>query len=275
MLPTRVTKPRTTRLLPALLALVLFLLPAGTATAADVYEATWSGGHLTATATADFTAATIESVSASFDGCGTETGETGCTWEAVATLHSGSEHCDPTTPEEQVVWDSGLQTGNGSVSGGPESFALEGCRGQSLSMRLEHHKTYESGPIAESGGASIWGLFTFGYHPVEEAERRIIEASPPATVPPPPAPSLLTVAGDCRSLTADGVSYVFSFRRIGCHKATNLAKMRHVSGRAPSGYHCRNVQANGGVICWRDGHREKRLEWRLPGTKPASLPLPR
>jgi hypothetical protein len=74
----------------------------------------------------------------------------------------------------KVVWDSGPQTGNGSVS----------------------------------GGASIWGLFTFGYHPVEEAERRIIEASPPATIPPPPAPSLLIVAADCRSLTIGSTSYV-------------------------------------------------------------------
>jgi hypothetical protein len=266
------TKPWTIRPLLALLPLALLILPAGSASAADVYEAAWDGGHLTATANAGFTAATIESVSVSFDGCGTTAGETGCTWEAIVTLHSGSERCNPATPADQVVWDSGLQTGNGSIADGPKTFALEGCRGQSLSMRLEHDKTYESGgPVVGSGGASVWGLFTFGYHPIAEAEQRIIEASPPAVLPPPPAPSLLTVAADCRSLTIDDASYVFSFRRIGCHKAANLAKMRHLSGRAPSGYHCRNVAANGGVVCWRIEHRDKRLEWRLPGTKPAAL----
>jgi hypothetical protein len=271
------TKPWTIRSLATLLLpLALLMVPASNAAAADVYEAAWNGGHLTATANPDFTEATIESVSVSFDGCGTSTGETGCTWEATVTLHSGDKRCDPSTPEEEVVWDSGLQAGNGSLGDGPKTFALEGCRGQSLSMRLEHDKTYESGgPVVGSGGASIWPLFTFGYHPVQEEEQRIIDASPPATLPPPPAPSLLTVAEDCRSLTIGGTSYAFSFRRIGCHKATNLAKMRHVSGGAPNGYRCRNVAANGGVICWRIGHREKHLEWRLPGTKPAALSAPK
>ena len=270
------TKRWTTRALLALLPPALLLLSAGDAAATDVYEAGWNGGHLTATANAGFTEARIESVSVSFDGCETSPGEAGCTWEAIVTLHSGDNRCNSATPAEQVVWDSGLQTGNGSVSDGPVTFALEGCRGQSLSMRLEHDKTYEGGgPIAGSGGASIWGLFTFGYHPIEEAERRIIEASPPAAIPPPPTPSLLTVAEDCRSLTIGSTTYVFSFQRIGCRKATNLAKMRHLSGRAPSGYRCRNVATNGGVVCWRIGHRDKRLEWRLPGTKPAALPAPK
>ncbi|HET7507020.1 MAG TPA: hypothetical protein VFJ53_01555 [Solirubrobacterales bacterium] len=270
------TKPPKIRRLPALLALALLMLPAGKAAADDVYQAGWNGGQLTATANADFTEATIESVSASFANCGTDPKETSCTWEAIATLHSGDDRCNPSTPEDQVVWDSGQQTGNGSISDGPVSFALEGCRGQSLSMRLESMKTYEpGGPIAKSGGASIFGLFTFGYHPFEEAERRVIEANPPATIPPPPAPRLVTIADDCRSLTIDDVSYVFSFRRLGCHKASNLMKMRHLSGSAPGGYHCRNVQANGGVICWRIGHPEKHLEWRLPETKPARFPAPR
>jgi|GEM_PF-2598216 len=271
------TRPWTIRPLLALLPLALLMLLASRASAADVYEAAWNGGHLTATANAELTEATIESVSVSFDECGTETGETGCTWEAVATLYSGSQHCDPATPEEQVVWDSGVQTGNGSVSDGPQSFALEGCRGQALSMHVAFHKTYDesAGPFVIVGGGSTWPLFTFGYHPVQEEEQRIIDASPPATIPPPPSPHLVTIAGDCRSLTIDSVSYVFSFRRLGCHKASDLMKMRHLSGSAPSGYHCRNVQANGGVICWRAGHPEKRVEWRLPGTKPARLPAPR
>ena len=272
------TKPWTFRTLLALLPLVLLMLPAGNAAAADTYEASWEGGHLNATANTDFTEATIESVSASFDECGTQPTEASCSWEASAILHSHDDRCNPATPEDQVVWDSGPQSGNGTVSDGPLSFALEGCRGQTLVFKLAQHKSFEESsppPWVVLESASIWPLFTFGYHPVQEEEQRIINASPPATIPPPPAPSLLTVAADCRSLTIDGVSYVFSFRRIGCHKATDLAKMRHVSDRAPSGYHCRSVAANGGIICWRDGHREKRLEWRLPGTKPANLPLPR
>src|SRR5690349_19217939 len=98
------TRPRKIRHLPALLALALLALPAGKAAADDIYEAGWNGGHLTATANADFTEATIESVTASLDNCGTDPKETSCTWEAIATLHSGDDRCNPATPEDQVVW---------------------------------------------------------------------------------------------------------------------------------------------------------------------------
>jgi hypothetical protein len=274
MLPDPMMKAPSIRTLLAGLPIALLLLVPASAAAADAYEASWNGGHLIATANTEFTEATIEDVSVSFDECGTATGETSCTWEAVATLHSGESRCDPSTPEDQIAWDSGLQSGNGTVSAGPKSFPLEGCRGQSLSMHLEFHKSYDetAGPFRITGGGESWSLFTFGYHPIEEIEQRIIDASTPATIPPPPTPSILTVAADCRSLTIGKVSYAFSFRRIGCRKATNLAKMRHISGKAPGGYHCRNVQANGGVLCWRAGHPEKYLEWRLPGTKPAHKP---
>ena len=261
----------------ALLPLALLLFAPAMAEA-DTYGSSWNGGEITLSDNADFTQATIDHISATFDECGTATGETSCTWEIVLTLHSNPEtRCNPATPEDQVVWQSGPQPGNGSFEDGGKSFPLEGCRGQNLLIWIGFEKTYDetAGPFRVTRAGSQWALFPFGYHPVQEEEQRIIDASPPATIPPPPAPSLLTVAADCRSLTIDGVSYVFSFRRIGCHKATDLAKMRHVSDRAPSGYHCRNVVANGGVVCWRDGHREKRIEWRLPGTKPANLPLPR
>lgn len=270
------TKPGKIRPLLALLPLTLLLLFAGNAAAADVYEAGWNGGHLTATANADLTEATIESVSVSSQQCGTDPNEATCTWKASATLHSDpASRCNPATPEDQIVWESGPQTENGTVDDGPVSFPLEGCRGQALEFEVVVEKTYGSGPIPWTREGGPWTLFTFGYHPVQEEEQRIIDANPPATIPLPPAPSLLTVAPDCRSLTIDGVGYVFSFRRIGCRKASDLAKMRHITGGAPGGYHCRNVAANGGVVCWRVGHRKKRVEWRLPGTKPASLPSPR
>ena len=267
------TKLFSIRRLLALVPLALLLLPAS-ASAAETYEASWNSGHLTATANAAFTEATIEGVSVSFEECGTATGETSCTWEAIATLRSNPEtRCDAGTPETQVAWDSGPQSGNGTVTDGPKSFPLEGCRGQSLSMRVEFHKTYDetAGPLRITGGASEWPLFTFGYHPVEEIERQIIEASTAPTPPPFPAPVILTVAPDCRSLTVGNVSYVFAFRRMGCTKASNLAKMRNISGQAPSAYNCRNLKASRGVLCWREGHPEKYLEWRLPGTKPAHV----
>jgi hypothetical protein len=248
---------------------LLLVVPTG-ATAADTYESTWNGGHLTATANADFTEATIESVSVSSDECGTNPKEATCAWEASATLHSSPEsRCNPATPEDQVVWESGLQPDNGAVDGGPVSFPLEGCRGQSLVFEVVVEKTFKEGPIAWIRQGGPWTLFSFGYHPVEETEQRIINESPPANPAPPPIPDALAVAPDCRSLTIGNVRYVFAFRRMGCFKATNLAKMRHISGGAPGSYHCRDLRANGGVLCWRIGHPEKYLEWRLPGTKPA------
>lgn len=263
------TKLSPIRRLLALLPLALLLLVPANAAAADTYESTWDDGHLTATANADFTAATIESVSVSFDECGTNPNEATCIWEALATLHSSPEsRCNPATPEDQVVWESGPQSENRTVDDGAISFPLEGCRGQSLEFEVVVEKTFKEGPIVWTRQGGPWRLFTFGYHPVEEIERQIIEANTAPPPPPPPAPVVLTVAPDCRSLTIGSVSYVFSFRRMGCLKASNLAKMRHLSGKAPGFYNCRNLKADRGVLCWRKGHPEKYVEWRLPGTKP-------
>ena len=262
-------------LLALLPATLLFLAPA-TAASADTYEAAWNGGHLTATASDNFTEATIESVSVSFDGCGTQAGEATCSWNAKAILYSRADRCDPTTPEEQVVWESGWQSGNGTVVDGEVGFPLEGCRGQTLGFRLGESKTYDKSvsppPWELLERASLWPLFTFGYHPFEEAERRIVTANPPASTALPPMPHDLTVAPDCRSLTIGNASYRFVFRHIDCRRASDLATMRHISGRAPSGYHCRN--GAGGVVCWRIGHPEKYLEWRPPGIKPIARPHP-
>lgn len=257
-------------------AAALLVAPAG-ALATDTYEAAFNGGHLTATANEALTEATIESVSVSFGECGTQPEEASCTWEAIATLHSHPETgCDPSTPEAQVVWDSGPQPGNGTVNDGPTSFPLAGCRGQTIVFRIEFHKTYEEGgggpPWRITGGASEWAMFSFGYHPAEEAEQQIIKANPPAQLPPLQpnfTPTTLSVAAGCRALTIGSVHYAFAFARMGCRKASNLARMRQLSGHAPSGYLCRDLPADRGVLCWRRGQPQKYLEWRLPGTKPA------
>lgn len=272
-----VTDPWSIWRLSALLPLALLLLVPAAATAADTYVASWNGGHLTATANSDFTEATIESVSVSFENCGTGAGETSCIWEATAILHSDPEtRCDPATPEDQVVWDSGLQTGNGSITDGPSSFALEGCRGQKLVMRVEFHKTYggSGGPLFITRGATEWAMLVFGYHPVEEADKAIpTEYNPPEYEYPPLVPNFspsgLSVASDCRSLTIGDVRYIFAFKRIGCWKAGILARKQYASRAAPSGYACRH-RANA-TLCWRRGQPQKYLEWRLPGTPPAHV----
>lgn len=269
-------KPSAIRRLGALLPLALMLLlPAG-AEAADTYEPSWDGGYLTATANAEFTEATIETVSVSFDQCGTEEGELTCTWEARAVLVSHPEsRCDPSTPEQQVVWASGEQSGNGTVSDGPTSFPLEGCRGQTLVFELEEKKTYEEGVkppwVVISSGTSIWGLFTFGYHPVAEEEQRIINASPPANPEYPPLqpsfiPRTFALGPDCRTVQLDSTRYVFAFGQMGCHRAGNLAQARFRSGRAPRGYVCQN-HSKAGVRCWRRHKPAKFFEWRLPSSR--------
>jgi hypothetical protein len=269
-------KPSPIRRLGALLPLaLLLLLPAG-AEATDTYEASWNGGNLVATANAGFTEATIETVSVSFDQCGTAPDEASCTWEATATLHSSPERrCNPATPEDQVVWDSGEQSGNGAVNDGPQSFPLEGCRGQSLVFRIEFHKTYEETsdppPLRITGGGSEWTLFAFGYYPVEEEEQRIINASPPANPGNPPfapnfVPRTFALSPDCRTVQLDSTRYVFAFGQMGCRKAGNLAQARFRSGHAPRGYVCQN-RSNAGVRCWRRHKPAKVFEWHLPHSR--------
>jgi hypothetical protein len=267
-------KPSSIRRLVLLPLALLFLPPAG-AEAADTYEASWNGGYLTATANAEFTEATIEAVSVSFDQCGTEEGELTCTWEARAVLVSDPEsRCNPGTPGRQVVWTSGEQSGNGTVSDGPTSFPLEGCRGQTLIFEVEEKKTYEEGvkpPWVLVSRTSIWGLFTFGYHPVEEEEQRIITASPPANpeyphLQPNFVPRTFALGPDCRGVQLDSTRYVFAFGQMGCHKAGNLAQTRFRSGRAPRGYACQNLLREG-VRCRRRHKPAKFFEWRLPSSR--------
>lgn len=267
--------PPMRRLLVLLPLALLLLAPA--AAAADSYSTSWDGGHIVVSANAGFTEATIDEISASNDECGTATGETSCTWEIILTLHSDPQtRCNPATPEDQVVWQSGPQPGNSSFEDGGKSFPLEGCRGQYLLIWIGWEKTYDesAGPLRITKAGSQRALFPFGYHPVEEAERRIINASPPADIPPfQPnfTPQGMRVAPDCRSLTIEGARYTFAFKRIGCGKASMLAQSRYSSGLAPAGYLCR--QQPRGVRCWRRGQQQKYLEWHLPGTKPI-LPAP-
>lgn len=261
------SQPTPTRRLLALLPLALLLFAPATAMAADTYESSWNGGHLTATANADLTEATIESVSVSFDECGTNSKETSCAWEAIATLHSRPEsRCNPATPEDQVVWESGLQPGNGTVEDGPVSFPLEGCRGQALVFEVAGEKTYSEGPISWSRSGSVWTLLTFGYHPREEAETRIIENNPPASLPPfEPnfTPKTFTPDPDCRTVQLESARYAFAFGRMGCYRATNLGRMRYRTGQAPRGFNCRRLGGEG-VRCWRRNEPAKFFEWHLP-----------
>lgn len=271
------TKTSTIRPLSTLLALLLLalLVGAGSASASEVHEQAFTGGSVVVSANDNFTEGKLERLSYTFEGCGTEDYETACTWEVTARLATEpSKRCDAATPSPQTIWTSGEQSGNGTVNAPVQSFALEGCPGQVFTVSYSYMKSFdppkEGGIIVTGhGGSATLAFITFGPNWQEVIEA----ASPPApTFQPNFTPGELRVASDCRSLTIGNVAYVFSFRGIGCRKASNLAKMRHLSGRAPSGYHCRNVQANGGVLCWRIGHPEKRLEWRLPGTKPAHLP---
>lgn len=275
MLPI-LKKPFPIRRLGALLPLaLLLLLPAGVE-AADTYEASWDGGSLVATANAGFTEATIEAVSVSFDQCGTAPEEASCTWEATATLHSSPERrCNPATPEDQVVWDSGEQSGNGTVSDGPQSFPLEGCQGQSLVFRIEFHKTYEETdepPVLRIiGGTSEWTMFAFGYHPGEEADNAIPTEYTSSYVMPRLEPSFIPTKTfgldpDCRALRLNSTRYAFAFQQMGCHKAGNLARLRFFSDHAPRGYVCQN-RSREGVRCWRRHKPAKFFEWHLPSSR--------
>jgi hypothetical protein len=255
-------------LLAAAMTLIFGAVPAAGAAAADTYTA----GGVTAIANPTLTEATIESISYGFDQCGTDPREATCTWSARIELHADpASKCVPSTPAVQVVWESEPRHENGAFSDGARSFPLEGCPGQSLVYVLELEKTYEPGaPIVWSRGESIAPLFTFGRHPIEEMEEKIRNASPPAIVPGPPLPPspAFAVSADCRWVTIADRRLVFAFKRIGCRKAGMLGRMRILSGQNPNGYRCRALPE--ATLCRRIGHRDKFVEWRVPGSKPAS-----
>jgi hypothetical protein len=216
-----------------------------------------NGGHLTATANANFTEATIEP-------------------SRSASTNAAPLRKRPAAPGRQRQPSIRVPKAAAiPVSDGPQSFALEGCRGQSLVFRIEYHETYEETdepPVLRiTGGGGEWTMFTFGYHPVEEEEQRIVNASPPADPGYPPVqhnfiPRTFALSPDCRTVQPDSTRYVFAFGRMGCHKARNLAQARFRSGHAPRGYVCQSHSSEG-VRCWRRHRPAKFFEWRRPRSR--------
>ncbi|HEX6455102.1 MAG TPA: hypothetical protein VF009_01125 [Solirubrobacterales bacterium] len=261
-----------TRTLLTLLPLALLLALPAAAAAADTYDVSWNGGHIIATADGGFTEGTIESVAISFDKCGTSPEEVSCTWSATIALHSDPERrCDPTTPEDQTVWSSGPESGNGTVEGGPTSFPLEGCPGQSLYFRVEWEKSFEEGPeppvMRITGGAFGGALLAFGSHPFVEPDRAIpTEYDSSYTLSPFEPnfrPKTFAPSPDCRAVQLESGRYAFAFGQMGCHRATNLGRLRYRTGRAPRGFVCRRL-GDEGVRCWRRHEPAEFFEWHLP-----------
>jgi hypothetical protein len=264
-----------------LVASLLFFVPS--AIAADSYASIFNGGEVVVSANADFTEAELERLVFTDEDCGTTPGEATCTWKVELRLQSNpNTRCDPTTPESQTVWSSGPQAGNGTISAEPASFPLEGCRGQSLSIRTSFTKTFEEGSaeggilrIPEAAREAI--LFTFGEHGAVSEDRQVpTEYHPPPYAYPPfelsftPKPRMeVTVAPSCRSVTIDSDRYAFAFHRLGCKKATRLLLARVRSGVSPTGYAC-SAPLPGRTRCWRRHQPNKYFEWRLPGKPKAA-----
>ncbi len=229
----------------------------------------FNGGSLTGlVAEAPFSQGSFQNLSYRYDDCGIEPAETTCSWRLRVSLYSDpARRCAPGTPESQLLWDSGERSGNGTVESGPIGFALEGCKGQVLNVYYEAKKTFdpekEEGPwkVLSSGSGATLIQIGIGGESVEEIERRIREASPAALPASPSLPARLAISANCRSLKIGSSHYSFVFRHMGCHKASNLATMAHVSGGAPSGYACKALEGDG-ERCWRRGHSEKYVEWR-------------
>jgi len=118
----------------------------------------------------------------------------------------------------------------------------------------------EEGPwkeLSQGGGGTLFWI-VIG-EPFEEPTQWI----PTSNLPAYPDPPALAVSANCHSLKIGSTRYAFVFRRMGCHKATNLATIAHVSGAAPNGYACRAKQGEG-KRCWRRHHPKKYVEWHLP-----------
>lgn len=244
-------------------------MAAPTAAIADASDVTFNGGSLIGlTVNSAYSQGSFQSFSYRYEECGTQPAEKTCTWQVRASLYSDpSQRCVPSTPESQVLFDSGERAGNGLAESGPVSFALEGCRGQVLSAYYEALKTFNpeeeegSWKLLSSGSTGSLFLIVLGAETIEETEQRIGAANPAAPLTPPPIAPTLAVNANCRSLRIGSTRYTFVFRHMGCRKATNLATMAYLSGTAPSGYVCRAKKGKG-KRCWRQHHPEKFVEWR-------------
>jgi hypothetical protein len=246
------------------------------AAVATVTDATFPGGSLTGlTVDPAFRQGSIQNLSYRYEECGTKAAEKTCTWEVRANLFSGpGQRCEASTPESQLLWDGGEKSGNGLLESGPLSFALEGCKGQVLSVYYEAMKVFdpdaEEGPwklLSEGTSASLFMIVIGAESSGEAAEQRIVAANPAAHPAPPPAPAL-AVRADCRSVRIGRSVYAFAYRGMGCHTATSLVTRVHLSGGAPSGYACKAAKG-GGRRCWRRGHPEKYVEWHRRPANPA------
>jgi hypothetical protein len=258
---------------PLAALLLAATLAAVAAAAAGPVDRPFPGGAISRLAIDDGpTQGSFADVSYRYDGCGTQAGETACTWRVdVGLAPEGFELCPSTLEAARTIWSSGEQTANGTVASGPKTFALRGFPGQVLCVVLSQTVSSEaSGSKFTSGSTTVLHAIRLDddlVTPVEAVELRIIRANTPASIPPPPTPTPFFVDPDCRSLTIGTTRYAFLYKRIGCRKATDLAKMAHISGGAPSGYRCAD-RAAGGKRCSREGDSRKFVEWRLPRQRP-------
>lgn len=235
------------------------------AAVAETTDVTFYGGTLTGlTVDPAFTQGSFQNLSYRYESCGTEPAEETCTWKLQASLHSDlTQSCAPSTPGSQLLLDSGERSGNGTFESGPVSFALEGCRGQILSVYYEEKKTFnpdeEEGPwksLSSGGSGTLLWIVIGGDASKVNPWEPVVHAAPSK------APLTLAVSANCHSLKIGSTRYSFVFHRMGCRKATKLATTANLTGAAPNGYACR-VRGKG-ERCWRRHRPEKYVEWHLP-----------
>ncbi|HEU4392151.1 MAG TPA: hypothetical protein VFR04_00805 [Solirubrobacterales bacterium] len=257
----------------ALVALGSLLLTAAPALgAAGPVDRAFPGGTISQLAINDGpTEGWFADLSFQYSDCGKAAGETACHWRIdVGLAPEGAELCP--SASNPLIWSSGEQSGNGAVSSGPQSFGLRGTPGQVLCVLLTRTSEGEwEGGKFKNGGLEGLEAVLMGpelISPIEAIERKIINASPAASVAPPPLQPSFRVDSSCRRATVGNAVYVFVYRQLGCRKAKDLASMAHLSGTAPNGYRCA-ARASGGMRCWRRGHPRKYVEWHVPGWRAA------
>jgi hypothetical protein len=262
----------------ALVAVALALIAATAAAAsAGPVDRAFPGGQISQLTINDGpTQGSFSDLAFEFDRCGTEPGETGCTWQVEAGLApDGFELCPSTLEAAKTIWSSPVQTANGTVASGPQTFALRGTPGQVLCVVLHHTSSGESSgvPFNRSDSSVVEALVmdTDLVTPREAAELKIIRAGPPAKIEPPALPDRFMVGPSCHALTIGTTRYVFIFHRIDCRTATNIANMAHLSGASPGGYRCKG-RPDDGMRCQRRGHPEKYVEWHLPTPRVVRVP---
>ncbi len=266
MRPRSLSRLAATGLLAGLLALAL----AAPAAASGPDDLSFGDGEITGLVVdSGFTEASFQNLHYEADFCGSPH-ELTCTWEVWLEVVVDSTKDCPASAAVPVVWSSSEQAGNGSYDSGPQSFGLQGCKGQVLVVHYEFRKTYGDWgddpvpPLILTGGGGTSGSVALGYYPIAEMERAVIDASPPAHPEPPPTPPpALRASPDCRSLYAGATRYVFVFRGIGCRKATTIASSTRFGDASPNGYRCALKPAGGGR-CVREGNPGKFLEWHRP-----------